>query len=223
MNCVAKMPAQTGNLGIFQSIVGPWYESLKNPAQSQSRVLSELVSDYRKTRYGKVHRASEVEDITDFRSNFPILSYSELDPYLAKVRKGDYKAILPQPLVCWVMTRGSTGVAKVLPATRKHLEQILTCGARALINYAHRKRNPGILTGRILNLNFPSAINKILTGRKTMTYGYSSGTYARLNPAFGKVSLLPVQEEVDVLGPGIAKADWHRRFELVYKECLKRT
>jgi hypothetical protein len=215
------MPAQTGDLGIFRSIIGPWYESLKNPAQSQSRVLPELVRDYGKTRYGKAHRASDIEDITDFRSSFPILRYSELGPYLAEVKRGDYRAILPEPLVCWVMTRGSTGVAKVLPATRKHLEQILLCGARALINYAHRKRNSGIISGRILNLNFPSVINEISTGRKTMTYGYSSGTYARLNPAFGKVSLLPVQDEIDALGPGIAKADWRRRFELVYKKALE--
>jgi hypothetical protein len=215
------MPATIGDLGVFQPIVGPWYESLKNPAESQSQVLSELLSEYRKTRYGKNHQASKVKDIKDFRSSFPILGYDELNPYLAEVRKGDYKAILPEPLVCWVMTRGSTGAAKVLPVTRKHLEQILTCGARALINYALRKKNSEILAGRILNLNFPSAVYKIPNGGKTLTYGYSSGTYARLNPAFGEVSLLPVQEEIDALGPGITKLDWRRRFELVYKQALE--
>jgi phenylacetate-coenzyme A ligase PaaK-like adenylate-forming protein len=118
------------------------------------------------------------------------------------------------------MTRGSTGPAKVLPATKTHLEQIFTCGARALINYAIRKKDLELLTGKILNLNFPSSVHKMVIGELTITYGYSSGTYARLNPVFNKVSLLPRQEEIDALGPGIAKADWEKRFELAYQKAL---
>jgi hypothetical protein len=214
------MSPATSDLGIFQPIVGPWYESLKDPAKSQSQVLSDLVCEYDKTRYGKTHHASKVTDIESYRSNFPVLNGDELSPYLANIRKGDYKAILPEKLVCWVMTRGSTGTAKVLPVTQKHLDQILTCGARALVNYAVRKKNPRILDGRILNLNFPSAVHEIPTGGKTQTYGYSSGTYAKLNPTLGQISLLPAQEEIDTLGPGITKADWHKRFELAYKQAL---
>jgi hypothetical protein len=214
------MSVSTRDLGLFQPIVGPWYESLKDPAKSQGQVLSDLVSEYGKTGYGQTHRASHVEDIESFRSSFPILSYDELNPYLAKVRKGDYKAILPERLICWVMTRGSTGAAKVLPVTRKHLNQILTCGARALINYAITKKNFKVLEGRILNLNFPSAVYEIPTGGKTQTYGYSSGTYAKLNPTLGGISLLPVQHEIDALGAGIKKRDWRERFELVYRQAL---
>jgi hypothetical protein len=71
-----------------------------------------------------------------------------------------------------------------------------------------------------LNLNFPSEVFEVRADGKSLSYGYSSGTYARLNPAFGDVSLLPVQEEIDRLGPGIKKPDWHKRFELVYKRAL---
>jgi hypothetical protein len=53
-----------------------------------------------------------------------------------------------------------------------------------------------------------------------MTYGYSSGTYARLNPMFDRVSLIPRQEEVDELGSGIGRTDWEKRFELVYQQAL---
>jgi hypothetical protein len=59
----------------------------------------------------------------------------------------------------------------------------------------------------------------IMNGEE-VAYGYSSGTYARLNPMLDKVSLLPRQEEVDALGPGIANEDWRRRFELVYRQAL---
>jgi phenylacetate-coenzyme A ligase PaaK-like adenylate-forming protein len=212
-------PAE-GNLGIFQPIIGSWYESLKSPDEFQRRVLSDLIKEYGKTRYGKNHHASEIEEVADFRANFPVIDYGGLNPYLAEIKRGNYAAILPEPLVCWVMTRGSTGPAKVLPVTKTHIEQIFTCGARALINYVLRKKDFELFTGKILNLNFPSTVHTIVSGGQTITYGYSSGTYARLNPMLDKVSLLPRQEEIDALGSGITKADWERRFELVYQQAL---
>jgi len=208
------------SLSIFQPIIGSWYESLKSPQEYQRQILSELVKEYKKTRYGKKHNASEIKEIAGFRANFPIIDYRGLNPYLTEVQKGDYAAILPEPLVCWVMTRGSTGRAKVLPATKTHLEEIFTCGARALVNYAVRKKDFEVLTGKILNLNFPSQVHTMNIGGQTMTYGYSSGTYARLNPMFNKVSLLPRQEDIDALGPRITRQDWERRFELTYQQAL---
>jgi len=213
---------EEGGLGVFQPIIGSWYESLKNPNESQRRVLSDLAKEYQKTQYGKSHHAPEIKEVTDFKANFPIINYRGLNPHLAEVRKGNYAAILPEPLVCWVMTRGSTGPAKVLPATKTHLEQIFTCGARALINYALRKRDFEVLTGKILNLNFPSNVHTMVSGGQEINYGYSSGTYARLNPMFDKVSLLPRQEEIDALGSGITKPDWERRFELAYQQALNK-
>jgi hypothetical protein len=54
-------------------------------------------------------------------------------------------------------------------------------------------------------------------GDQEVSYGYSSGTYARLNPMFDRVSLLPRQEDIDRLGSGIQRSDWQRRFDLVYE------
>ena len=207
-------------MDFLKVIINPWYESLKTPEESQRRVLSNLVKEYAKTDYGQSHRASEVKEVMDFRVNFPTISYRELNPYLVEVKKGNYIKFLPEPLVCWVMTRGSTGPAKVLPATKTHLEQIFTCGARASINYALRKNDLTVLTGKILNLNFPSNVHTIDSDGQAITYGYSSGTYARLNPTFGKLSLLPRPEEIDALGSGITKSDWERRFELAYQRAL---
>jgi len=208
------------NLGVFQPIIGSWYESLKAPSKYQGKVLLDLIKSYAKTSYGETHGALNVIDVTGFRANFPVVNYRALRPYLAEVADGSYTSILPEPLLCWVMTRGSTGAAKVLPVTQTHIEQILTCGARALVNHVLRKKNFEILSGKILNLNFPSTVHTITSEEQIVTYGYSSGTYARLNPMLGKVGLVPKQEEIDELGAGITKRDWERRFELAYQKAL---
>jgi hypothetical protein len=213
------LPEDNAISSILQPIISPWYASLEKPQSAQEHTLWELIKKYGNTDYGKNHQALEISGIPQYQANFPIISYRGLMPYIAQAKEGNYKAILPEPPECWVMTRGSTGTAKVLPATQTHLKQIFTCGARALINHTLRKKNFEIFTGDILNLNFPSVVHTMTTDKQEITYGYSSGTYARLNPMFNRINLLPRQEEIDALGSGIAKKDWEKRFELVYRQA----
>ena len=215
----AMLPEDESIRSILQPIIGPWYESLENPQRAQDQVLYDLVKKYGSTEYGHAHNALRVNGVSDYQRYFPVIDYQGLLPFLSKVQQGNYQAILPEPPVAWVMTRGSTGKSKVLPATQTHLKQIFTCGARALIHYALRTKNFDVFTGNILNLNFPLSVHTMTIDGKEMTYGYSSGTYARLNPMFERVSLIPRQEEVDKLGSGISREDWERRFELVYQQA----
>jgi hypothetical protein len=204
----------------LEGIVKPWYESLKNPSDSQGKLLSDLLKQYENTRYGLDRGADKVQSALEFRKRFPTIDYKGLTPYLDSVKQADYRIILPEPPLTWVMTRGSTGRAKVLPATKTHLEQILSCGARAFVNYAVRKKDTAVLAGKILNLNFPSVVAALDYGGQAVNYGYSSGTYARLNPMLDQSSLVPRQEDIDTLGSGITKHDWEKRFELVYQKAL---
>lgn len=214
------MHSEPTDLGVFKPLIGSWYDSLGNPEASQQQLLLDLLNEYAKTDYGRNHQASNTETIDDFRNNFPTLDYNRLNPYLSEVMKGNYISFLSEPLTCWVMTRGSTGPAKVLPATKTHIEQILTCGSRALINHALKNKDYEIFDGRIFNLNFPSNVHTITVNGQEMTYGYSSGTYARLIPALEQVQLLPKQEDIDALGSGIGRHDWENRFELAYQKGL---
>jgi hypothetical protein len=211
---------EDGVNNILRPYIQPWYDSIENPQKAQEQVLVELLQKYRSTEYGAVHNASQISGINDYRANFPIINYSGLIPYLKKVKELRYKVFLPEPPETWVMTRGSTGKSKVLPATQTHLKQIFSCGARGLINYTVRKKKYEVFLGVILNLNFPSNVHSMDVDGHKVTYGYSSGTYARLNPMFNRVSLLPRQEDIDALGSGVNVKDWEKRFELAYQMAL---
>jgi hypothetical protein len=206
---------------ILKSFVEPWYESLKDPAKAQETELLSLLKSYNTTDYGSSHNAQKIVNLAEFQANFPIINYQALMPYLKQVQEGNYRAFLSEAPETWVMTRGSTGKqSKVLPATQTHLKQIYLCGARAIIHFAMRRENFEVLTGNILNLNFPSSVHTMTKDGKDQTYGYSSGTYAKLNPVLSQVSLLPRQEDIDALGSGIGREDWGKRFELAYQQAL---
>jgi hypothetical protein len=214
------MPDEEAVNSILQPIIGPWYESLENPQKAQEQILGELLKKYADTDYGKSHSAPDITGIAEYQKNFPVIDYKGLLPYFTQVKEGNYNVILPEPPECWVMTRGSTGHAKVLPATQSHLKQIFTCGARGLINFALKRKSFEVFMGNILNLNFPSSVHTMTSEGREVTYGYSSGTYARLNPMFDRVSLIPRQEDIDKIGSGIGRTDWEQRFELVYQQAL---
>lgn len=216
------LPDESTIDSILQPIISPWYDSLKNPIKAQNQVLDNLLIEYAKTDFGKNYGALEIKDLKTYQNSFPIIDYKFLLPYLKKVRNGNYLSFLSEAPDCWVMTRGSTGISKVLPATKTHLKQIFSCGARALINYALRTKNYAVFTGDILNLNFPSSVHSMTLNGKQVTFGYSSGTYARLNPMFDRVSLVPKQEKIDEIGSGITKKYWEQRFELVYQQALEK-
>ena len=200
--------------------VTPWYQALKDPEKTQENTLLKLIEHYRKTDYGIIHGIDKVENLEDFQQSLPKINYNGMQSHFDAVKKGNFSSFLSEPPLCWVMTRGSTGSPKILPATKSHLEQIFNCGSRALINFALRTKDVEALTGKILNLNFPSSVATIETNGKKLSYGYSSGTYAKLNPMLNQVSLIPRQEEVDKLGSGVAMSDWKRRFELVFQKAL---
>jgi hypothetical protein len=203
----------------LQALVKPWYDALQNPIGAQEQTLQSLLKHYQKTEYGAQHDAARLHTIKDFQANFPKTNYHDLAPLLAQIKTGHFQALLSEAPICWVMTRGSTGVSKILPVTKTHVDQILYCGARALINFILRRKDPSMLTGKILNLNFPSTVAEMEIDGKKMMYGYSSGTYAKLNPMLNEVALIPKQEDIDALGSGIARSDWERRFELVYEKA----
>jgi hypothetical protein len=201
--------------GFLESFVKPWYESLEDPVSAQHQTLQTLLSGYSKTAYGRSFGAESVTDVRGYRRAFPVTDYPSLVPYLDRVGAGEESVLLPEAVVRWAMTRGTTGRPKLIPATETHLSLILLAGARAIVNFGLKKKG-SVLERPVLNLNFPSELGEV-EGRGSA--GYSSGTYAKLNPGLGPAVLIPAQEEIDGLGTGIGKNDWERRFELAYQSA----
>ena len=72
--------------GILRPYIQPWYDSIEDPQKAQDGVLADLLQAYGGTEYGTSHNASQVKGIADYRTNFPIISYSELTSHLNQVK-----------------------------------------------------------------------------------------------------------------------------------------
>lgn len=203
----------------IQSLVQSWRQALADPQRAQEETLHTLLRGYARTRYGAEHGADKVSSIEEYRRAFPVVTYPQIRPLIEQVMSGDEQALLYKPIVGWAMTRGTTGESKFIPMTETDLESRTRCGPRALMSYVVRTNRYDILAGGVLNLNFPSVIGTMTVGDRQITYGYSSGIYAKYNAQRSRLKLVPTQEEIDALGGGISKEDWENRFELAYRRA----
>jgi hypothetical protein len=196
-----------------------WEEGLRNPEAAQEKVFRSLLDGYCKTEYGRSNGAYKISTIEDYRRRFPSLAYADLEPWLDRVRNEGHAVFLDEEPITWVMTRGTTGQIKVVPVTPRHLHDLIRCGSRAVLNFAMRNGGLAFLTGGVLNLQFPSNMRVLTHGGKETVYGFSSGTYAKLNPMMAGLGLVPQQEEIDALQTDLTKAGWEKRYEFIYQKA----
>ncbi|MBN2335570.1 GH3 auxin-responsive promoter family protein [Candidatus Bathyarchaeota archaeon] len=187
--------------------LGDWRRGLKDPAQAQEEIRLSLLGDYSKTEYGQQY------------TEFPAVKYVDLKPWLRRVEDGDYGALLAEEPITWVMTRGTTGESKVIPVTKRNMDHLVKGGSRAVLNHALNTGGLASLAGGVLNLQFPSNMRTISTGSGELSIGFSSGTYARLNPMMAGLGLIPRQEEIDALETGIDEEGWEKRYEYIYQRA----
>lgn len=193
--------------------------AIKDPVVAQRDLLKVLLGDYAKTGYGQSFELSPGTSLDEYRKQVPVTTYQELAPQLKQIRRGDYRLLLNEKPITWVMTRGTTGTSKILPVTESHMSHLIKGGARAVLNTAFKSGGLETLMGGVLNLQFPSNTQTMLVGDEELVFGFSSGTYARFNPMMAGLGLVPRQEEIDDLETGLSVSDWEKRYEYIYQRA----
>ncbi len=194
-------------------------KAIADPANAQRELLEVLLRDYSRTGFGVSQGLTDGLSVEEYVELAPVVTYHDLEKQLEAVRRGDYHVLLVEEPITWVMTRGTTGNSKILPVTEKHMDHLIKGGARAVLNTAFRQGGLDTLMGGVLNLQFPSNTRVMNVGGQETVFGFSSGTYARLNPMMAGLSLVPRQEEIDELETGLSVSDWEKRYEFIYQRA----
>ncbi|MER3416457.1 MAG: auxin-responsive protein [Gemmataceae bacterium] len=97
-------------------------EATRRPFQVQQRLLQWIVQRQSATRFGREHGFASIRTLEDYRRQVPILTYEDLEPYIAEVRKGQFDALLADDRVLmFAMTSGTTASRKFIPVTPQYL------------------------------------------------------------------------------------------------------
>ncbi|HET6423604.1 MAG TPA: GH3 auxin-responsive promoter family protein, partial [Planctomycetaceae bacterium] len=97
---------------------------IKKPRETQHKLLLDLVRREQDTGYGRDHHFHEIRSIADFRQRVPISTYSDVEPYIERVKQGDTEALFHQQrVVMFALTSGTTQSRKFIPITERVLDQ----------------------------------------------------------------------------------------------------
>jgi hypothetical protein len=92
------------------------------PQEVQEALLRDILAHQADTAFGRDHRFDAVRTVADFRRHVPVAGYDYVEPYIARVRKGETAALLADPKVhMFALTSGTTASRKYIPVTSAYL------------------------------------------------------------------------------------------------------
>jgi hypothetical protein len=92
------------------------------PRQVQQELLRCILERQRDTDFGRDHHFAEIHSVADFRRYLPVAAYEYFEPYLARVRRGEFRALLAdQRVLMFALTSGTTAARKTIPVTDQYL------------------------------------------------------------------------------------------------------
>jgi hypothetical protein len=94
-----------------------FFGGLDRPDLVQEHCLQRIVQANADCEYGRRYRLDEVRTVREYQRNVPIVTYADLEPWIARIATGAPAVLTREPVRRFFATSGSTGVAKTVPVT----------------------------------------------------------------------------------------------------------
>ncbi len=180
------------------------------PFLLQEEVLKDLVTQLRKTEYGKKYNAEHILNEKTFKENLPITAYEDLLPYIQKMMEGASNVLWPGKTKWYAKSSGTTNdKSKYIPITDDNLDDNhVTAGWDAMTILYNNRPDATIFDGK--NLIMGGSLMQMESG---ITIGDVSAILLHRMPAVGRPFYTP---DFDVA----LMADWEKKIDLMVEQCI---
>jgi hypothetical protein len=138
-----------GKIVGFPSRVKLWQfaAACRRPRQVQDALLQQILREQADTGFGRDHGFASIRTLADYRRQVPIAGYERFEPYIARVRKGETRALLAdERVLMFALTSGTTAARKTIPITPRFLADYRRgwnrWGLRALLDHQRISCSP---------------------------------------------------------------------------------
>ena len=91
--------------------------ALRRPAEAQSAILRGLLARHADSAYGRAHGCEKIRSYEQFRERVPVVDYDDLQPWIARIMRGEQGVLTRERVTRLVPTSSSTGGRKLIPFT----------------------------------------------------------------------------------------------------------
>lgn len=183
------------------------------PYNVQQDMFNQLISRATETEWGKLHKYSDFESIEDFQQSVPIQDYTDVKPFIDRLRDGEQDILWPGEIKWFAKSSGTTNdKSKFIPVSKESLEKCHFRGGKdVLALYTHHFPESKIFKGKGLTLG---GSHKIDNFSNQSYYGDLSAILIENLPFWTDFIRTPSQE-VALL------EKWEEKLEKITSETLK--
>lgn len=147
---------------------------MDNPIETQRGLLFSQLYHAENTEYGRMHGFGSIGSYEDFKTQIPLVSYEDFEPYIEKARQGQKDVIWPGLIKNFAKSSGTTNAkSKFIPITSDSLDKCHFKAGKDLVSiYAN---------------NHPE--NQLFSN-KNLRLGGSAEMYEEFNTKFGDLSAI---------------------------------
>lgn len=182
--------------------------SLK-PAETQQKVLLNLLKEAKHTQFGKDHNFSKIKSHKEFVKNVPVRDYEGLRPYVDRVVAGEPDILWKGKPLYFGKTSGTTSGTKYIPLTKASMPEHIKAARNALLMYINRKKRAKFVDGKMIFLQGSPELGE----KNGIKVGRLSGISAHYVPKYLQKNRLPSWETNTI-------EDWETKVEKVIDETL---
>src|SRR5205814_9079662 len=93
--------------------INAFEEATHRPQEVQQALLRRILARHADTDFGRKHGFASIQTLADFRRQLPVAGYDYFEPYIARVRRGEFNALLGDKIVhMFALTSGTTAARK---------------------------------------------------------------------------------------------------------------
>lgn len=101
-----------------KQLMGAFSVLKTNPEKTQQLVLMDILKHAQNSQIGRKEAFAEIKNANDFRKKLPVTEYSDLEPYIDPMTKGERDIQYHGETVRFIATSGTTGIAKLIPESK---------------------------------------------------------------------------------------------------------
>lgn len=181
----------------------------KNPAETQHKVLRNLIQKAENTAFGREHGFKDIHDAAGFAKRVPIRDYEGIKPYIERIIAGEKNILWPGKPLYFAKTSGTTSGAKHIPLTRESMPEHIKAARNAILCYIAETGNAQFVDGKMIFLQGSPEMDK----KGNIPTGRLSGITAHYVPSYLQKNRLPSWETNCI-------EDWETKVDKIIEETL---
>ncbi|QNM84882.1 GH3 auxin-responsive promoter family protein [Polaribacter pectinis] len=181
----------------------------KKPFETQEKVFKNLISEGRKTAFGKDHNFDKIATYEDFKKQVKVTDYEGLRPYVDRMVAGESDVLWKGKPLYYAKTSGTTSGAKYIPITKESMPTHIKAARNALLFYIVEKNDASFVDGKMIFLQG----SPVLENKNGVKLGRLSGIVAHYVPQYLLKNRLPSWETNCI-------EDWDTKVNAVVEETV---